>query len=87
MGAPFAGGEVVGPAIGSLDQKVSWVEKFVAAGAPAVQVKPVERTCVSHLMSHLMSHSMVMCGCSLEWFFLILAFEASVCFKHLEPIF
>ena len=38
MGAPFAGGEVVGPAIGNIDQKVSWVEKFVAAGAPAVQV-------------------------------------------------
>ncbi len=33
MGAPFAGGEVVGPAIGDLHEKVSWVEKFVAQGA------------------------------------------------------
>jgi hypothetical protein len=39
MGAPFAGGEVVGPALGDIDQKVSWVEKFLAAGAPAVQVR------------------------------------------------
>jgi type II pantothenate kinase len=32
MGAPFAGGEVVGPAISDLQEKVSWVEKFVASG-------------------------------------------------------
>lgn len=32
MGAPFAGGEVKGPAIGDLQEKVSWVEKFVALG-------------------------------------------------------
>ncbi|KAF5829353.1 fumble-domain-containing protein [Dunaliella salina] len=32
MGAPFAGGEVVGPAISDLQEKVSWVEKFVAQG-------------------------------------------------------
>jgi type II pantothenate kinase len=32
MGAPITGGQVVGPAIGDLQGKVSWVEKFVALG-------------------------------------------------------
>jgi hypothetical protein len=35
MGAPFAGGEVHGPAIRDMSDRVSWVEKFVAAGALA----------------------------------------------------
>ncbi|GLC40183.1 hypothetical protein PLESTB_000260200 [Pleodorina starrii] len=32
-GAPLTGGEVVGPAIRDVSEKVSWVEKFVAAAA------------------------------------------------------
>jgi type II pantothenate kinase len=32
MGAPFAGGEVRGPAIRDMSDRVSWVEKFVAVG-------------------------------------------------------
>lgn len=32
MGAPFAGGEVHGPAIRDMSDRVSWVEKFVAVG-------------------------------------------------------
>lgn len=32
MGAPFAGGEVHGPAITDVAEKVSWVEKFVGLG-------------------------------------------------------
>jgi hypothetical protein len=35
MGAPFAGGAVHGPAIRDMSDRVSWVEKFVAAGAQA----------------------------------------------------
>jgi len=35
MGAPFAGGEVHGPVIKDMSDRVSWVEKFVAAGAQA----------------------------------------------------
>lgn len=36
MGAPFAGGEVRGPAIKDMSDRVSWVEKFVRVGAAAV---------------------------------------------------
>ncbi len=32
MGAPLTGGQVVGPAIGDLQGKITWVEKFVALG-------------------------------------------------------
>lgn len=42
MGAPFAGGSVVGPAINDLQEKVSWVEKFVAMGVPGL-VPPAGR--------------------------------------------
>ena len=35
MGAPFSGGEVQGPAIGDVTEKVSWVEKFVRVGGAA----------------------------------------------------
>ena len=37
MGAPFSGGEVQGPAIQDMSEKVSWVEKFVRVGAAANQ--------------------------------------------------
>jgi type II pantothenate kinase len=37
MGAPFAGGEVHGPAIRDMSDRVSWVEKFVAVGCQAQQ--------------------------------------------------
>ncbi|WIA23193.1 hypothetical protein OEZ86_010083 [Tetradesmus obliquus] len=37
MGAPFAGGEVRGPAIRDMSDRVSWVEKFVAVGCQAQQ--------------------------------------------------
>lgn len=35
MGAPLTGGAVVGPAIRDVSEKVSWVEKFVAASSSA----------------------------------------------------
>ncbi|GIL89535.1 hypothetical protein Vretimale_1901 [Volvox reticuliferus] len=35
MGAPLTGGAVVGPAIKDVSEKVSWVEKFVAAASSA----------------------------------------------------
>ncbi|KAI7844383.1 hypothetical protein COHA_002181 [Chlorella ohadii] len=35
MGAPVMGGEVRGPAITGLPDKISWVEKFVEVGRPA----------------------------------------------------
>lgn len=31
MGAPYSGGEVHGPAIRDMSEKVSWVERFVKA--------------------------------------------------------
>lgn len=37
MGAPFAGGEVTGPAFSDVAEKVSWVEKFVRLGTAATQ--------------------------------------------------
>ncbi|CAD7700634.1 unnamed protein product [Ostreobium quekettii] len=37
MGAPFVGGGVHGPAIRGVDEKVSWVEKFVRVGTEAVR--------------------------------------------------
>ncbi|KAG2443313.1 hypothetical protein HYH02_009380 [Chlamydomonas schloesseri] len=36
MGAPLTGGAVVGPAIRDVSEKVSWVEKFVAAASGTV---------------------------------------------------
>lgn len=38
MGAPFSGGEVQGPAIQDMTEKVSWVEKFVRVGGAAAEV-------------------------------------------------
>jgi hypothetical protein len=35
MGAPFAGGEVRGPVIKDMSDRVSWVEKFVRVGSAA----------------------------------------------------
>ena len=49
MGAPFSGGEVQGPAIQDMSEKVSWVEKFVRVGAAATQAARHEhdrRVCV-----------------------------------------
>ncbi len=37
MGAPFAGGEVSGPAFSDVAEKVDWVEKFVRLGTAATQ--------------------------------------------------
>ena len=37
MGAPFAAGEVQGPAFGDVSQKVDWVEKFVRVGTAATE--------------------------------------------------
>ena len=37
MGAPFAGGEVSGPAFSDMAEKVDWVEKFVRLGTAATQ--------------------------------------------------
>lgn len=37
MGAPFAGGEVHGPVIKDMSDRVSWVEKFVAVGQSCQQ--------------------------------------------------
>lgn len=42
MGAPFAGGEVHGPAIRDIPGKVSWVEKFVQVGVAATQAAKTE---------------------------------------------
>ncbi|PSC76368.1 Pantothenate kinase 2 isoform B [Micractinium conductrix] len=36
MGAPLIGGEVRGPAITGLNEKINWVEKFVAVGRSAI---------------------------------------------------
>ena len=51
MGAPFSGGEVQGPAIQDMSEKVSWVEKFVRVGAAANQAARNEhdRRGVTHL--------------------------------------
>ncbi|KAI8462346.1 MAG: fumble-domain-containing protein [Monoraphidium minutum] len=43
MGAPFAGGEVHGPAIRDMSDRVSWVEKFVAAGTQAHEAATEQR--------------------------------------------
>ena len=40
MGAPFAGGEVRGPVIKDMSDRVSWVEKFVQVGSAAHQQQP-----------------------------------------------
>ncbi|KAK9799347.1 hypothetical protein WJX73_008823 [Symbiochloris irregularis] len=43
MGAPISGGQVSGPAFSDMDEKVSWVEKFVRLGeAAASQAAEVE---------------------------------------------
>ncbi len=42
MGAPFAGGEVSGPAFSDVAEKVSWVEKFVRLGTAATQAARCE---------------------------------------------
>lgn len=42
MGAPVTGGEIRGPAIGSLSDKVTWVEKFIAAAQPITETAKSE---------------------------------------------
>lgn len=42
MGAPVMGGEVRGPAITGLPDKINWVEKFVAVGRPASEAAKAE---------------------------------------------
>lgn len=42
MGAPVMGGEVHGPAITGLPDKISWVEKFVAVGRQATEAAKAE---------------------------------------------
>ncbi|KAF8056112.1 pantothenate kinase 2 [Scenedesmus sp. PABB004] len=42
MGAPFAGGEVHGPAIRDMTDRVSWVEKFVAVGCQAAAAQQAQ---------------------------------------------
>ncbi|KAL4445797.1 hypothetical protein ABPG77_008996 [Micractinium sp. CCAP 211/92] len=42
MGAPVMGGEVRGPAITGLPDKINWVEKFVAVGRPATEAAKAE---------------------------------------------
>lgn len=42
VGAPVTGGEVRGPAIGSLSDKVTWVEKFIAAAQPITETAKTE---------------------------------------------
>lgn len=37
MGAPVMGGEVHGPAMHSMSDKITWVEKFIAVGRPATE--------------------------------------------------
>ena len=44
---------MVGPAIDDLEAKVSWVEKFVQAGAPAVAAAQTEHAAAAHLASPL----------------------------------
>jgi len=42
MGAPVMGGEVRGPAMHSVIDKISWVEKFIAVGQPATEAAKSE---------------------------------------------
>lgn len=42
MGAPVFGGEVHGPAISTMTDKITWVEKFIAAGKPVSQAAKTE---------------------------------------------
>jgi len=44
MGAPFSGGEVQGPAIQDMSERVSWVEKFVRVGGAAAEAARHEHT-------------------------------------------
>ncbi|GLI70548.1 hypothetical protein VaNZ11_015467 [Volvox africanus] len=47
MGAPLTGGAVVGPAIRDVSEKVSWVEKFVAAASSAATGRASTSTAVT----------------------------------------
>lgn len=42
IGAPVMGGRVQGPAMSSVSDKISWVEKFVAVGRPATEAAKTE---------------------------------------------
>lgn len=42
MGAPYSAGEVHGPAITDIAEKVSWVEKFVEIGTAATEAARTE---------------------------------------------
>lgn len=44
MGAPFSGGEVQGPAIQDMSERVSWVEKFARVGGAAAEAARHEHT-------------------------------------------
>ena len=47
MGAPFSGGEIHGPAIRDVSEKVNWVEKFVQIGKEATEAARTETRQVS----------------------------------------
>jgi bifunctional damage-control phosphatase, subfamily II, fusion protein len=42
MGAPVMGGHVQGPAMHSVTDKITWVEKFIAAGRPVSEEAKTE---------------------------------------------
>ena len=78
MGAPFSGGEVQGPAIQDMSEKVSWVEKFVRVGAATNQAARNEHDrrdsclcaaltgCISRSLTTVMTYtqtSKMACSC------------------------
>ncbi|CAM6128447.1 unnamed protein product [Calypogeia fissa] len=44
IGAPFAGGEIHGPPIRDLNEKITWLEKFVQMGAEITAPTPIPTT-------------------------------------------
>ncbi|KAL9681382.1 hypothetical protein QQ045_013165 [Rhodiola kirilowii] len=41
MGAPYVGGEIHGPPLGNLNEKISWMEKFVQKGTEIIAPVPM----------------------------------------------
>jgi bifunctional damage-control phosphatase, subfamily II, fusion protein len=53
MGAPVMGGEIRGPAMNNMSDKITWVEKFIAAGQTASQAAKTEHEQAVAATSHL----------------------------------